>query len=469
MKVLVVGSGAREHAIVWKLATSQYVEDIYCVPGNGGTALLARNVAMPIATEADCDQLAGWAFKNQIDLVIVGPEGPLRHGITDSLIMLGIPVMGPTQAAARIEWSKSWAHDFMKRHDIPAANHYTVHGLPAVLKILRAPATKYPLVLKADGLAAGKGAAVVDDAIGGHEALVRMQTTGALPTDPEKGVVVIEEYLQGIEVSAMAFTDGTRVAMMPPVCDYKRLNDGDQGPLTGGMGAYTPTSLVTPELWKQVENDIILKAIKGLSDEGMPYKGVIYAGLMLTKDGPKVLEFNARLGDPETQVLIPRLETPLEEVARAVAAGDLKQAGEISWSDQAGVGVVIASEQYPYGQPSPQLVLGLSDIDEGVLVFHAGTELKGVLALQPDYYAPPVRGKPLLSGLFGPRETSLGNDLDTSVEIKATGGRILTVVGRGSTIQEAREIAYRNVARVKIPGARYRIDIAAREIPRAQP
>ncbi|HEX8220335.1 MAG TPA: phosphoribosylamine--glycine ligase [Chloroflexia bacterium] len=460
MRVLVVGSGAREHAIVWKLATSAGVTDIYCAPGNAGTGVLAQNVDLQIGTESQCDILAGWAFDNRIDLVIIGPEVPLSFGMADTLLLLGVPALGPTQAAARIETSKAWARDFMARHGIPGPQYRVVQGLDSISAALQDPATRYPLVLKADGLAGGKGAAIVHDALEAGEAIAQMQGTGALPADDAAKKVVIEEYLEGFEVSALAFTDGQRVEMMPPSCDYKRLLDGDTGRMTGGMGAYTPTSRVTPELWAQVEANVLRKAVEGLASEGVTYRGVLYAGLMLTDDGPKVLEFNCRLGDPEAQVLIPKLKTPLEDIGLAIAGGDLSRVGPIEWSDEAVVGVVIASENYPAGKPSPVPIGGLESVEEGTLVFHGGTEGAGTLALQP-----PVGGttkrKPIFSTLFaGPSQpVAIPDDFD----IKATGGRVLTVVGRGATLREARAAAYRNVSRIEIAGAQYRSDIGSRE------
>src|SRR5436190_11677409 len=398
MKVLVVGSGAREHAMVWRLALSPQVDMVYCAPGNGGTAVIAQNVNMAISTEQECDQLAGWAFNNQIDLVIVGPEVPLSHGIADTLMMFGVPVAGPTKAAARLEWSKSWARDFMKRHDIPSPGYTVIQGMEEIREKIRSRRTEYPLVMKADGLAGGKGAAVVKDPNEAEDALVRMQAMGALPGHAEEAKVVFEEYLEGVEVSAHAFTDGRNVMITPPACDYKRLLDGDQGPLTGGMGAYTPTKYITPELWEQVERDILLKTVRGMLEEGIPYRGFLYAGLMLTKNGPKVLEFNCRMGDPETQVLLPRLETPFEDICRAMASGGLTEISKIEWSEQAMVGVVLASQGYPSAQAVPQRIKGVADIDEGVLVFHASSELRGVTSLRQ---AEPQTGAPsVFRGLF---------------------------------------------------------------------
>jgi phosphoribosylamine--glycine ligase len=463
MRILVVGSGAREHAIVWRLARSERVESIYCAPGNGGTALLAQNVALGSNTESECDLLAGWAFENEMDLVIVGPETALRHGIADSLLMLGVPVLGPTQKAAQLEWSKSWARDFMRRHDMPSPWYQVIEGLDALRRTLALEDTTYPLVIKADGLAAGKGAAVVQTADEAEDAVSEMVANGILAADDPTVKIVLEEHLEGVEISALAFTDGIRVAMMPPACDYKRLLDGDSGPMTGGMGSYSPTSQITPELWASIEADVMLQAVRGMASEGAPFKGVLYAGLMLTAEGPMVLEFNCRFGDPEAQVLLPRLLTPLEEIGQAISAGDLTRVGELKWSDDSAVGVVIASDVYPQGKSAPQPVSGLGDLDEGVLVFHGGTELRGSVSLQPDHVAS-RKGSGFLRSLFGSENEDASVVATFDPEILASGGRIFTVVGRGPTLAEARDLVYRNIDRIKYPGGQYRRDIAAREL-----
>jgi phosphoribosylamine--glycine ligase len=330
-----------------------------------------------------------------------------------------------------------------------------------LLTYLRSPDTHYPMVVKADGLAAGKGAFVTHDVLDAEEAITRMRVSGALSASDAEVTVVIEEFLEGFEVSALAFTDGTNLSMMPPACDYKRLLDGDEGPLTGGMGSYSPTSRITPELWSQIESDILKKAIDGLRSEGFIYRGVLYAGIMLTDDGPKVLEFNCRLGDPETQVLLPVLQTPFEDIAMAVARGDLTGVGKIEWSDDAGVGVVMASESYPVGKSSPGPITGLGDTEEGVLVFHGGTEALGMVALRPEELTP-VRDRSIIRTLFF-REPAPNQPASLELEVQASGGRILTVVATASTLEEARRKVYDNIGKIRFAGAQFRSDIAERE------
>jgi phosphoribosylamine--glycine ligase len=391
---------------------------------------------------------------------------PLTYGMADTLMMFGVKVAGPTKAAAQIEWSKAWARDFMKRHKIPSPEYSVVQGKNEILEVLGDPKTRYPLVMKADGLAAGKGAEILRDAEHGADVLNKMQQRHALPADDSAIKVVLEEFLEGVEVSALAFSDGRDVAMMPPSCDYKRLLDGDEGPFTGGMGAYSPTRFVTQELWAHIEEHIMRKTVRAMLEEGAPFRGFLYAGLMLTAGGPKVLEFNSRLGDPEAQVLLTRLKTPLDEICSAISSGALSQIGPIEWSDEPAVGVVVASEAYPATNSVPQKIGGLADLGEGVLVFHGGTELKGAATINP--LAPIMPEQPsVFNAFFSRRERKTTNNVATdllSPSIYATGGRLLTIVAHAPTIEEAREIAYRNVARIDIEGMQHRSDIALREV-----
>jgi phosphoribosylamine--glycine ligase len=380
-------------------------------------------------------------------------------------MMFGVPVAGPTQAASKLEWSKSWARDFMKRHGIPSPDYVVLEGADKIAEHLRAESTTYPLIMKADGLAGGKGVSLIESAEDGVETISKMQERDVLPTDNASVKVVLEEYLRGTEVSAMAFTDGRKISMMPPVCDYKRLLDNDEGPLTGGMGAYTPTGAISPAMWNRIERDIIGKAVRGMLDEGMPYRGVLYAGLMITEQGPKVLEFNCRLGDPEAQVLMPKLKTPIEDIALAMAKGDLGSVGEIEWDNRAAVGVVIASEGYPITQPAATKVGGLANVEEGVLVFHAGTKLQGARPINP-MASQTVDQPSVFGGLFGKKDRVTTGNLRTdylSPKINAVGGRLLTVVGLAATLPEARNVVYRNLDHIKIEATQYRKDIAARE------
>jgi phosphoribosylamine--glycine ligase len=418
MNVLVVGSGAREHALVWKLRQSARLNDLFIAPGNAGTAGLATNVAVKAS---DVDGLVELAKRERIDLVIVGPEDPLSRGLVDRLAVEGIAAFGPSQAAAQIESSKAFSKDLMVRHGIPTALARTFHN--------RTDASVYAeslsggAVVKADGLAAGKGVFVCDTPEEVLAAIEKMMgdehAFGAAGS-----TVLIEERLTGREVSAMAFTDGVTVAPMPFSCDYKRIGDGDEGPNTGGMGAYSPPPWLDESLEPLIHEGITEAAIQAMMGEGIPYRGVLYPGLMVTKDGPKVIEFNCRFGDPETQVLIPRLKSDLLDICLAVCNNHLSDA-EIEWSTDATVGVVVASGGYPDDYTTGHEISGLGSVEDDVLVFHAGTALR-----------------------------------DDGAVVTA-GGRVLTVVATGSSLAEARAKAYRNVQRIHFRNAYYRRDIAA--------
>ena len=411
MNVLVVGSGAREHAIAWKLRQSRRLTDLFVTPGNAGTGAVAQNLAV---NATDLDGTVRAAVDHRIDLVVVGPEQPLADGLVDRLAAAAIAAFGPTQAAARIESSKAFAKDLMRRYGIPTApfaafsnrtdarNH--VIGLPE------------PPVVKADGLAAGKGVVVAETADEAEQVVVDMMIRRV--HGPAGARILIEERLEGREASVLAFVQGDRVWPLLPAQDYKRAYEGDVGPNTGGMGAIAPAPLA-PALAEHIVDDILEPMAAAMVSEGHPYTGVLYAGVMLTSDGPQVLEFNCRFGDPEAQVILPLLEGDL-----APAFVDVLEGGEpdLAWSGDAAVCVVVASEGYPGPYPTGCPITGLERIPSGVLTFHAGTAARdGALV--------------------------------------TAGGRVLNVVGRGTDLDAARDRAYAGVAAISFEGMQFRRDI----------
>ena len=366
MKILVVGSGAREHTIAWKLAQSPKVTEMYAAPGNAGMAKVAQ--ILDIKAE-DNEGLLKAAKDLKIDLTVVGPEQPLANGIVDLFQKNELAIFGPTQKAAEIESSKVFSKDLMQRHGIPCAKSESFNDFEKANKYLQKLAA--PIVIKADGLAEGKGVIIAESVKDAQEALEKMMKSKAFGTSGER--VVIEEYLNGREMSFFVFTDGKTVTPTVPACDYKRIFDGNKGPNTGGMGSYSP-----PEFYNNVLGDIIIKTIMeptvlALADEGRPYKGTLYGGLMITNKMPKVIEFNARLGDPETQVVLPRLKTDLVEIILAVMENRLDKI-KIEFNNNACVGVVIASGGYPGSYKTGFAVNGLEDVDKDIMVFHARTK-----------------------------------------------------------------------------------------------
>ena len=418
MKVMVVGGGAREHTLAWKLSRSKKVKKIYVAPGNAGTGQIAKNLDI---SPTNLDALAGAANENKIDLVVVGPEAPLAAGIVDKLQRLGIPAFGPTKEAALIESSKVFAKRLMHKYGIPCAKDAVFTSFKEAEAYVRKQPV--PVVIKADGLAAGKGA-IVAQSMG--EALK------ALSDIMEKRVfgnagnqVLVEECLVGRETSLLAFTDGKTVVPMVPARDYKRIFDKDRGPNTGGMGCYSPSRFLDKESSKKAIKTIVEPVVKAMAKEGKPYKGVLYVGLMLTAEGPKVLEFNARFGDPETQVQLPLLKSDLVDIMMSVIDGTLSRT-RVEWDSGACVGVVMASGGYPGSYKQGLPVSGLERVDPNIVLFHAGTKMDG--------------GK-----------------------IYTAGGRVLTVASTGKTIAEARERVYLNLPRVSFENCHYRKDIAAEE------
>ena len=420
MDVLIVGSGAREHALAWRLSKSSRVGQLWLAPGNFGTSTLATN--LPVNAE-DLDGITHTAQSLNVGLVVVGPEVPLAAGLADRLGLLGIPVFGPSKEAARIESSKRFALELMREAGVPCPEFQVFRDPDKAVAYLSA--NPGPIVAKADGLAAGKGVMVCANAA---EATAAVRSCMNDRVFGDAGAtVVLEELLTGPEVSVFAFTDGVSVAPLVAACDYKRLEDGGHGPNTGGMGSFSPPKFWNPGLSEEVERTVIRPVLTALANQGSPYRGVLYAGLMLTADGPKVLEFNCRLGDPEAQVILPRLASDPLDLMLACANGTLDQV-EVRWDFRAYVGVVMASGGYPGPYKTGHEITGLDDDgikdDADTMVFHAGTE----------------------AGAGGGAVTA--------------GGRVLTVVGGGESILEARERAYRRLSRISFDGAQWRKDIA---------
>ena len=417
MNVMVIGNGAREHALVWKLKQSPKAGKIYVAPGNAGTAAIAENVDIPAG---DIEALAKAAQKYQIDLTVVGPEAPLASGVVDLFQKLRLPVFGPTKAAAQIESSKVFSKNLMQKYGIPCAQGMIFSSYSEARDYVQSQPA--PLVIKADGLAAGKGVFVATSKKQALEALSDVMERKSLGNAGDR--VIVEECLSGKEVSLLAFTDGKTVCPLVPACDYKRVFDSDQGPNTGGMGSYSPPGFFDQSQVEEAQRTVLEPAVQAMASEGMPYKGVLYAGLMVTPDGIKVLEFNARFGDPETQAIIPRLNTDLVDIMLAVIERKLNKM-KIEWSNEACVGVVMASGGYPGKYKTGFPITGLDKLDRDILVFHAGTTVK---------------------------EGAVTN-----------GGRVLTVVAKGKTLTDARARVYANIPRIHFEGCHYRRDIAARE------
>ena len=420
MNVLLLGSGAREHAIAWKLSQSPKLTDLFVAPGNPGTAALAAN--LPIQVD-DFDEIVRISKDQHIDLVVVGSEDPIAAGLVDRLTVEGIAAFGPTKDAAQIESSKVFSKELMSRHNIPTAPFGIFDNESDARAYI--DAADGSLVVKADGLARGKGVIVAGSKESAQEAVTAIMSDRAFGVAGDR--VVIEQRLFGPEVSAHAFTDGKTVAHMPFSCDHKPIFDGDEGPNTGGMGAYSPPGWLDPADEAQIRTGVTETAIKAMFDEGRPYKGVLYPGVLCDSSGLMVLEFNCRFGDPEAQVLFPRLESDLLDVMWAVANNTLADV-DLRWSDDAYVGVVLASGGYPGSYETGLPIEGLDDVDDDVIVFHAGT--------------------------------ALAND----GTLVTAGGRVLTVSASGPDLEAARDKAYANVERIRFKGMHYRRDIGARAV-----
>jgi len=423
MKILVIGSGGREHAILWKLSQSPKVSELYVAPGNDGMDELAKRVAIPVENLED---LAEFAKNNEIDLTIVGPEVPLVLGVVDVFEKAGLRCFGPSQKAAQIEGSKAFSKNLMQKYNIPTAQ-YAVYSQVEEAKAY-ANTLGYPCVVKADGLAAGKGVIICQDAEEASRAIEDMLIDNAFGDAGAR--VVIEEFLQGEEVSILAFSDGKTVVPMVSSQDHKRIFDNDKGPNTGGMGAYSPAPIYTETVAKFTQTDILERTVEAMTKEGATFKGILYAGLMVTEKGVKVLEFNARFGDPETQPVLARLESDLVEIVEAVIDERLDSI-DISWKNEASVCVILASKGYPESSSKGDKITGLDKInDSSVKVFHSGTKR------------------------------------NEDGDFVTNGGRVLGVTAIDEDIEGAISRAYRAVEKISFDGMQYRSDIGARAIAR---
>lgn len=419
MRVLVVGGGGREHALVWKLAQNLTVDRLFAAPGNAGIAREATCVPIPAD---DVKAIATFVDREGVDLTVVGPETPLVAGLADELASRGQRVFGPSRAAARIEGSKAWAKELCERYGIPAARSRTFTGLDPAVEYL--DAFDPPYVVKADGLAAGKGVTVAEDRKAAVAALEASLVERAFGDAGSR--VLIEEFLSGREVSAFALTDGRDVLPLVVAQDFKRVGDGDSGPNTGGMGACCPVPFVDEATASRIWDEVLVRAVRAMDSEGVRYQGVLYAGLMLTAEGPKLLEFNCRFGDPETQVVVPRLRSDLGELLLACVEGNLSNY-KTHWSKETCVTVVLASGGYPGAYDTGVEIAGLEAAAEveGVIIFHAGTD-------------------------------------ERQSRVVTSGGRVLSVSGLGATPAAARARAYEACSRISFEGMHYRKDIAER-------
>ena len=410
MKVCIIGNGGREHALAWKLHHSPSVTDVYVVPGNAGMTSIATVVNLDWKNR---DTLLAWLLDYKIDLVVIGPELPLVEGLSDVIRAVGIPVFGPSEAASRLEGSKSFAKHLMRRYEVPTAKYEVCQDVDTGKGIIHQWGV--PIVLKRDGLCGGKGVTICKTFTEAERVLKEMLS------NPNESVV-IEEYMQGQELSLLSFVDGTHVLPMIGARDHKRLLDHDEGPNTGGMGAYAPVPELIDDLQQDVVDTIVKPIVTAMAEEGYPYVGCLYTGLMLTEEGPKVVEFNARFGDPETQVLLPLLESDLGEIMYATATGQLEEI-TLEWSKQYASCVILASEGYPYHPLIGRSITGnIQTVDTRSMVFHSGT------VYEADRYV-------------------------------TQGGRVLGVVGLGDTLQESLDVAYTRVRTIQFEGQQYRKDI----------
>lgn len=414
MKILVVGGGGREHAICWKLKNEKNVEEIFCAPGNAGIAEIAT--CLPIGVE-EIEKLADFAEEEGVDLSIIGPELPLVMGITDEFAKRGLRVFGPDKSCSRLEGSKLFSKEFMLRHGIPTAKYKEYTDLDKAIKEI--DSFGYPVVVKADGLAAGKGVLIAktrEEAVAALRLIMEDRKFG-----DSGNTVVVEEFLEGVETSILAFVDKNTIIPMESAKDHKKAGENETGLNTGGMGSFSPSTIYTEELAKKVYDEVLLKTLEGFKKDGLEYRGILFVGLMITEEGEKVLEYNCRFGDPETQAVLLRLESDLSQIMLDITEDRLSSA-DIRYTKDATDCVILASGGYPEEYEKGKVISGLEDVDEEIVVFHSGTK-------------------------------KLGDDVLTN------GGRVLGVCARGKSVQEAAKKIYENIPRIDFEGMHYRKDI----------
>ena len=414
MKILVVGGGGREHAICWKLSNESDVEKIYCAPGNAGISSVAKCIDIQ---DSDIENLLKFAKENQIDLTIVGPEIPLVAGIVDAFEKEGLKIFGPNKKCAQLEGSKSFSKDFMIRHNLPTAKYKEYTDLDEAISEI--DSFGYPVVIKADGLAAGKGVVIPENREDAITTLKEMMSDKKFGKAGDK--IVVEEFLNGIETSILAFVDNDTIVPMVSSKDHKKVFEGEAGLNTGGMGTFSPSEIYTDELAKEVQEKILDKTLEGFKKDNLNYKGILFVGLMITEDGPKILEYNVRFGDPETQSVLFRLDTDLNKIIIAILENNLKDI-EINYSKEEAICVMLTSGGYPENYEKGKVISGLENLDSDIVVFHSGTKFD-------------------------------------NENIVTNGGRVIGITAKGKTVKEAGEKVYENIKKINFEGMHYRKDI----------
>ena len=414
MKILVVGGGGREHAICWKLSNESDVEKIYCAPGNAGISNVAQCIDIQ---DSDIENLLKFAKENQIDLTIVGPEIPLVAGIVDAFEEEGLKIFGPNKECAQLEGSKAFSKDFMIRHNLPTAKYKEYTNLDEAISEI--DSFGYPVVIKADGLAAGKGVVIPENREDAITTLKEMMSDKKFGKAGDK--IVVEEFLNGIETSILAFVDNDTIVPMVSSKDHKKVFEGEAGLNTGGMGTFSPSEIYTDELAKEVQEKILDKTLEGFKKDNLNYKGILFVGLMITEDGPKILEYNVRFGDPETQSVLFRLDTDLNKIISAILDNNLKNI-EINYSKEEAICVMLTSGGYPESYEKGKVISGLENLDSDIVVFHSGTKFD-------------------------------------NENIVTNGGRVIGITAKGKTVKEAGEKVYENIKKINFEKMHYRKDI----------